>query len=194
MILFVLEYCWHTRALVSVSGRLMMKPAPTWLHQMARFSQSVSQSATTTSQSRRVRLCVVVATNSGTEGYESSLVCLLTEDTLSLLSISASLFFFSLCVSLSTLSLPSQLCFGVGRPFIPPPASVLLHSIFFLLNRGNNPGLLVGLNQKSKKDSYLISAVFFSCGYPCFHILFCLHIAVVFLQCTFVGRTPLSCF
>ncbi len=76
--------------------------------QTACFSQSV----TTASPSSRVTLCVV-ATNSGTERYESSLVCLLTEDILSLLSTLLplpSFLFASLCVS----SLPPQLCFGVG--------------------------------------------------------------------------------
>lgn len=80
---------------------------PLGLHQAGCFTLSQSQQPATLN---------VVAANSGTERYESSLVRLLTEDTLSPLC-SSSVLFASLCIS----SLPPQLCFGVGRPLFSSP-------------------------------------------------------------------------
>ena len=88
---------------------------PLGLHQAGCFTLSQSQQPATLN---------VVAANSGTERYESSLVRLLTEDTLSPLC-SSSFLFASLCIS----SLPPQLCFGVGRP-------LFFFSTRFLLNGG----------------------------------------------------------
>lgn len=122
------------------------------------------------SQSNQVRLCAV-ATN--TEQYESSLVCLLTEDTVSALP-SASVSFFSLCISLS---LPPQLCFGVTWPVL------LLLCLCSSLD--------VALVWR-KLVFPILFLLIFSISPMVTLIFFCLLIAIERLQCTCAGRTPMS--
>lgn len=105
---------------------------PLGLHQAGCFTLSQSQQPATLN---------VVAANSGTERYESSLVRLLTEDTLSPLC-SSSVLFASLCIS----SLPPQLCFGVGRPlffFSTWSSSWTEDTVFAFLFRQNKKSVFV---------------------------------------------------
>lgn len=114
--------------------------------------------------------CDVVATNSGTELYESSLLCLLTEDILSLL------FFCSLCISLYLLPPSIVLFCCVFRSCL---ASVLLYLIF-LFHWGKN--FLPSQTQQIKNGVFLSLFVvthLFLCGCSSlifleYFVLFCL--------------------